>query len=152
MHRLFGRKCGAPPSAAQVEFIIHCQPPEISSSAFYLLSNFLLDKMSTYAKVPTAFNLQLDSRLCQAPTEIRQTIYAHLIAKNFHVSLHRGQLRLSACIDHYRRWLCVDGIWNSDSGRSWGPHWKCSDIALGKPRNEDKHEIITTLQLICKSM
>ncbi|RYP67238.1 hypothetical protein DL769_005815 [Monosporascus sp. CRB-8-3] len=86
---------------------------------------------------------QSQSRFFPMPIEIRQAIYAHIIPSAVHLFLQQDKVAVSACIEP-----CPErdlsgmerrstGDWRTDAimarrlRSSWGPHWKCEEVALG---------------------
>jgi hypothetical protein len=98
---------------------------------------------------------QLNSKLVQAPYDIRLQIFQHLIPDGIHVFFHGNALKVSQCIG------CppADKVWSGEErkgdydpaedykvrrqrwGRrlmsSWGPHWKCEELMMEEEENDD---------------
>jgi hypothetical protein len=117
---------------------------------------------------------QPGSKLFSTPLEIRQEIYSYLIPYGLHAYLSdRGQLQLSGCVEP-----CVNGGMEGDERRgmedfspedpvwlrrlmsSWGPHWRCEEMAqriqywfpgASKIDASDSNKDLTVLR-VCKKM
>ncbi|RYO91860.1 hypothetical protein DL762_001940 [Monosporascus cannonballus] len=87
---------------------------------------------------------QSQSRFFPMPIEIRQAIYAHIIPSAVHLFLQQeDKVAVSACIgpcperDLSGMERRSTGDWRTDAimarrlRSSWGPHWKCEEVALG---------------------
>ncbi|RYP23576.1 hypothetical protein DL765_001090 [Monosporascus sp. GIB2] len=114
---------------------------------------------------------QSQSRFFSMPIEIRQAIYAHIIPYAVHIFFQQDKVVVSACIE-----LCPErdlsgferrstGDWRTDAimarrlRSSWGPHWKCEEVALGIGDSYDDkmcdvaHDATMTAVLaVCKKM
>ena len=121
--------------------------------------------MSTHPVIRASVDLQLGSRLFLAPYDIRRAIYVHLITNQVHVFLRQGKIHLSVCVepspagDHYgfeRRTsgdLSSDTIWARRLRSSWGPHWKCEEVASRINDNYGAaYGINVAVLLVCKRM
>ncbi|KAF2176877.1 hypothetical protein K469DRAFT_605525 [Zopfia rhizophila CBS 207.26] len=104
--------------------------------------------MSTHPTLQAPVNPQLESKFFSAPLEIRQEIYGYLIPYGVHAYLRQGKLYLSACVESCangglfgaeRRessdWRASDPVWQRRLRSSWGPHWKCEEVALRMNHN-----------------
>ena len=121
--------------------------------------------MSTHPVTRASIDPQLGSGLFLAPIEIRRAIYVHLIPNGVHVFFRQGKIHLSVCVepspagDHDGSDRKTTGDWLSDTmwarrlRSSWGPHWKCEEVAT---RTDDNYEaacdINMTVLLVCKRM
>jgi hypothetical protein len=91
-------------------------------------------------------NVTLGSDPYSLPLEIRQQIYDYLLPFEIHAHLTYDRLRLSACIepctnggtglermdeDEWRKHTVVCPIWERLLQSTWGPHWRCKEVALG---------------------
>ena len=121
--------------------------------------------MSTHPVIRASVDLQLGSRLFLAPYDIRRAIYVHLITNQIHVFLRQGKIHLSVCVepspagDHYGFERRTSGDWSSDTiwarrlRSSWGPHWKCEEVASRINDNyEAAYGINVVVLLVCKRM
>ncbi|ORY17626.1 hypothetical protein BCR34DRAFT_22648 [Clohesyomyces aquaticus] len=102
---------------------------------------------------------QMESVFFGIPTEIRHAIYQHLIPNPLHVSYPNGRFHLSPCVKHPLDHLAygMDPGYGSDppldldepvefipwdrERSSWGPHWRCKELATqkGVPGGPSKH-------------
>jgi hypothetical protein len=83
-------------------------------------------------------NTPLNSKLAQAPYDVRREIFDYIIPQGIHIFLHRGTLRASEC---YR--CPVAHEWSPGKERTIGlpkghkqdhvqaPHWATIDVILG---------------------
>ncbi|OCK78679.1 hypothetical protein K432DRAFT_252881, partial [Lepidopterella palustris CBS 459.81] len=114
-----------------------------------------------------SINPQLRSRLLLAPYDIRRAIYAHLIPNRVHVFLRGGKVHLSVCVasrqedhdDGFERKSTPSGdssdsIWARRLRSSWGPHWKCEEVASSRVDDNCTVAcgIIRDIFLVCKTM
>lgn len=128
--------------------------------------------MSTDPVTRASIDPQLGSGLFLAPIEIRYAIYVHFVPNRVHVFFRQGKIHLSMCVepspagDHdgsdrkttgsdrqtLDDWF-LDSIWARRLRSSWGPHWKCEEVAL---RTDDNYEaacgINMAVLLVCKRM
>ncbi|RYP70894.1 hypothetical protein DL771_005144 [Monosporascus sp. 5C6A] len=114
---------------------------------------------------------QSQSRFFSMPIEIRQAIYAHIIPDSVHLFLQQDKVAVSACIEPCpeRDLSGLDrrstGDWRTDAimarrlRSSWGPHWKCEEVALGIGDSYDdkmcdvaRDVTMTAVLAVCKKM
>jgi hypothetical protein len=116
---------------------------------------------------------QLNSRLVQAPYDIRLEIFQYLIPQGIHVFLQGDVLRFSECVGcpPVDRW--DSGQERKDTGgpvteykmreerwkrrlmSSWGPHWMCEESMLeqeGSDGNDTSCGPVDALLRTCKQL
>ncbi|KAK8015581.1 hypothetical protein PG991_008469 [Apiospora marii] len=130
------------------------------------ISNTEAFDLGTSTMFDAAMHAQLDSQFMSAPTEIRRSIYQHLIApSSIHVFLSpRGRLQVSTCLEppispplggwhqtaYKRRPKDAgdhDPTWARRLMSSWGPHWKCEEAS-----HTHDLDYISILLSVCKKM
>jgi hypothetical protein len=116
-------------------------------------------------------NLPTTSKLFNAPIEIRRAIYVHLInTDGVHVvRTEQGKIRLSPCVEpdldagytgferHTTGDWSADAVWGRRLVSTWGPHWKCEEIALKREAERDEEyeavwRNIGALLRVCRRM
>ncbi|KAF2253803.1 hypothetical protein BU26DRAFT_561075 [Trematosphaeria pertusa] len=105
--------------------------------------------MSTRPTEEAPINPQVGSKFFSAPLEIRQMIYGYIFPYGVHAYLRQGKLHSSACVeprangdydggerrDESSDWRTPGPIWSRRLQSSWGPHWKCEEVALSMGRS-----------------
>jgi hypothetical protein len=97
---------------------------------FYMLSCFCIRNPMT------------GINLLYVPLEIRRSIYLYLIPTQLHISLPQSanSIHITPCVEPdlnanlggaERCYRSDDSIFSSRIRSSWGPHWRCEEIALG---------------------
>jgi hypothetical protein len=126
--------------------------------------------MSTETALHTPVNLQQRSKFCSAPLEIRDAIYGYLMPRGVHAYLRQGIFHVFACVEPYvddgeisddqdeetnvgaLRYLS-DPTWVRRLQSSWGPHWRCEEVALGNDHSHETASSTRTVMLqVCKTM
>lgn len=109
---------------------------------------------------------QLQSRLLQAPFDVRNAILLHLCPDVVHVHLLGSKLVITECVspeaihedgdgDERREGILADEnqwnfehtfVWARRLMSTWGPHWRCEEVAAGK------QVLLEPLLRVCKMM
>lgn len=120
----------------------------------------------------TSFDPQLKSKFFALPTELRLAIYAYFIPDQIHVLLHESQsFGFSKCIQYggdedpdcisqrsndmeLGQTSALDPIFGRRLRSSWGPHWRCEELAMHMRESYELNYNITTIELlgVCKRM
>ncbi|KAH7067752.1 hypothetical protein FB567DRAFT_541629 [Paraphoma chrysanthemicola] len=109
---------------------------------------------------------QMQCTLFKLPLELRHAIYAYLVPYGIHINIRQGVFYLSICVqprphasyygaerERSKYSHGPDPIYPRRLRSSWGPHWKCEEIALRTNHTvEALRESSMDFMLACKMM
>ncbi|KAH7065909.1 hypothetical protein BKA63DRAFT_392377, partial [Paraphoma chrysanthemicola] len=104
---------------------------------------------------------QTQSTLFTLPLELRHEIYSYFIPSHgIHISIENARPRISACVQprpndsrcgHERRYLLntysrttLDPVFARRSASTWGPHWRCEELAKMETECNKKMRLVWT--------